>query len=67
MRCFTVVYLPKVVVSLHQKIIMPLPVSGLTISPLYYEYVQICTKCVRCKSCGATTPGSSNAATWTVV
>lgn len=25
---------------------------------------QICTKCVKCKSCGATTPGSGSAATW---
>ncbi|XP_076438576.1 uncharacterized protein LOC143277582 [Babylonia areolata] len=27
--------------------------------------VWVCTKCVRCKSCGATTPGSSTNATWT--
>ena len=28
-------------------------------------YKQICTKCVKCKSCGATTPGSDSQATWT--
>lgn len=28
------------------------------------KFLQICTKCVKCKSCGATTPGSGSAATW---
>ncbi|XP_025100366.1 uncharacterized protein LOC112567768 isoform X2 [Pomacea canaliculata] len=27
--------------------------------------VWVCTKCVRCKSCGATTPGAGHNATWT--
>ncbi|XP_064651585.1 uncharacterized protein LOC135502566 [Lineus longissimus] len=33
--------------------------------PSKLKKIWICTKCVRCKSCGATTPGSQYNATWT--
>ncbi|XP_061183956.1 histone-lysine N-methyltransferase 2A-like [Saccostrea echinata] len=33
--------------------------------PSKKKNIWICTKCVKCKSCGATTPGSGSAATWT--
>ena len=28
-------------------------------------YKQVCTKCVKCKSCGATSPGEGRNAVWT--
>ncbi|KAK3107240.1 hypothetical protein FSP39_010101 [Pinctada imbricata] len=33
--------------------------------PSKRKKIWICTKCVRCKSCGATTPGTASSATWT--
>ncbi|XP_064595526.1 LOW QUALITY PROTEIN: histone-lysine N-methyltransferase 2A-like [Liolophura sinensis] len=33
--------------------------------PSKKKNIWVCTKCVRCKSCGATTPGLSSCATWT--
>ncbi|XP_056010328.1 uncharacterized protein LOC130051760 isoform X2 [Ostrea edulis] len=33
--------------------------------PSKKKNVWICTKCVKCKSCGATTPGAGSTATWT--
>ena len=32
---------------------------------MFNSCFQICTKCVKCKSCGATTPGAAYNATWT--
>ncbi|KAL4228619.1 Histone-lysine N-methyltransferase [Mactra antiquata] len=33
--------------------------------PSKRKKIWICTKCVKCRSCGATTPGSGSQATWT--
>lgn len=33
--------------------------------PSRHKHIWVCMKCVKCRSCGATTPGTQNGACWT--